>query len=160
MFLILERAYIYLPCILHRILQSELKKNTVQTMHPIYLYILIYTMPTVAEWSRRTYPAPLGAGGVGSIPSNSDAENVPSFRRWRFAMKLSPFILVYTSIYCVMRLHTTLYFESGLIRLATPTDLCPTLFPSRLHHDELHENLRYKFYIMTYIFFIVYNSMY
>ncbi len=28
-------------------------------------------MPSVAEWSRRTYPAPLGAGGVGSIPANS-----------------------------------------------------------------------------------------
>jgi hypothetical protein len=31
-----------------------------------------------------------GAGGVGSIPANSDAQNVPSFRRWRFEMKLSP----------------------------------------------------------------------
>ncbi len=47
-------------------------------------------LPTVAEWSRRTYPAPLEAGGVGLIPANSDAQNVPSFRRWRFAMKLSP----------------------------------------------------------------------
>jgi hypothetical protein len=45
----------------------------------------------VAEWSRRTYPAPLGAGGVGSIPANSDAQRVPSFRRWRYVMKLSPF---------------------------------------------------------------------
>jgi hypothetical protein len=27
---------------------------------------------------------------VGSIPANSDAQNVPSFRRWRFEMKLSP----------------------------------------------------------------------
>jgi hypothetical protein len=45
---------------------------------------------TVAEWSRRTYPAPLGAGGVGSIPANSDALNVPSYRRWLFEMKLSP----------------------------------------------------------------------
>ncbi len=44
----------------------------------------------LGEWSRRTYPAPLGAGGVGSIPANSDAQNVPSFRRWRFEMKLSP----------------------------------------------------------------------
>jgi hypothetical protein len=49
--------------------------------------------PTVAEWSRRTYPAPLGAGGVGSIPANSAAQNVPSFRRWRFEMKLSPFCI-------------------------------------------------------------------
>jgi hypothetical protein len=34
-----------------------------------------------------------GAGGVGSIPANSDRgeQNVPSFRRWRFEMKLSPF---------------------------------------------------------------------
>ena len=46
---------------------------------------------TVAEWSWRTYPAPLGAGGVGSIPANPDAQNVPSFRRRRFEMKLSPF---------------------------------------------------------------------
>jgi hypothetical protein len=30
--------------------------------------VLSDIMPTVAEWSRRTYPAPLGAGGVGSIP--------------------------------------------------------------------------------------------
>jgi hypothetical protein len=36
-------------------------------------------------------PCSSGAGGVGSIPANSDAQNVPSFRRWRFEMKLSPF---------------------------------------------------------------------
>ncbi len=28
---------------------------------------------------------------TGSIPANPDAQNVPSFRRWRFEMKLSPF---------------------------------------------------------------------
>ena len=49
-------------------------------------------METVAEWSWRTYPAPLGAGGVGSIPANPDAQNVPSFRSRRFEMKLSPFL--------------------------------------------------------------------
>ena len=49
-------------------------------------------MQAVAEWSWRTYPAPLGAGGVGSIPANPDALNVPSFRRRRFEMKLSPFM--------------------------------------------------------------------
>jgi hypothetical protein len=27
-----------------------------------------------------------------SYPANSDAQNVPTFRRWRFEMKLSPFI--------------------------------------------------------------------
>ena len=46
----------------------------------------------MADRSRRTYPArsqaaPLGAGGVGSIPANSNAQNVPSLR---FEMKLSP----------------------------------------------------------------------
>jgi hypothetical protein len=33
----------------------------------------------------------MGRAGVGSIPANPDARNVPSFRRWRFEMKLSPF---------------------------------------------------------------------
>ncbi len=36
-------------------------------------------------------PCSTGAGGVGSIPAKTDAQNVPSFRRWRFEMKLSPF---------------------------------------------------------------------
>ncbi len=36
---------------------------------------------TLLLWGRR----------VGSIPTNSDAQNVPSFRRWQFEMKLSPF---------------------------------------------------------------------
>jgi hypothetical protein len=31
---------------------------------------------------------------VGSIPANPDAQIVPSFRRWRFEMKLSPFFCV------------------------------------------------------------------
>ncbi len=30
---------------------------------------------------------------MGSILANSYAPNVPSFRRWRFEMKLSPFFL-------------------------------------------------------------------
>ena len=30
---------------------------------------------------------------MGSIPANSDAQNVPSFRRWRFEMKLVPLYL-------------------------------------------------------------------
>ena len=47
-------------------------------------------MPAVAEWLRQAYPALLELAGVGSIPTNSDAQHVPSFRRWRFEMKLSP----------------------------------------------------------------------
>ncbi len=47
-------------------------------------------MPPVAERLRRAYPALPEWDGVGSIPANSNAQNVPSFRRWRFEMKLSP----------------------------------------------------------------------
>ena len=49
---------------------------------------------TINERLRRAYPAPLGRAGVGSIPANPDAQNVPSFRRWRFEMKLSPFFFI------------------------------------------------------------------
>ena len=66
------------------------------TTQPFVFFLLVTAnmsaMETVAEWSWRTYPAPLGAGGVGSIPANPDAQNVPSFRRRRFEMKLSPFL--------------------------------------------------------------------
>jgi hypothetical protein len=31
---------------------------------------------------------------MGSITANSEAQNVPYFRRWRFEMKLSPFDMV------------------------------------------------------------------
>jgi hypothetical protein len=40
---------------------------------------------------QRAYPALKERAGVGSIPANPDARNVPSFRRWRFEMKPSPF---------------------------------------------------------------------
>jgi hypothetical protein len=44
----------------------------------------------------RTYtPALPEQAGVGSIPANPDTQNVPSFRRWRFEMKLSPLIYSY-----------------------------------------------------------------
>jgi hypothetical protein len=49
-------------------------------------------IPPVAERLRRAYPALLERAGVGSIPANSDAQNVPCFRRWRFEMKLCPFL--------------------------------------------------------------------
>ncbi len=42
-----------------------------------YKSIMDLLMPTVAEWSRRTYPAPLGAGGVGSITANSKRAFIP-----------------------------------------------------------------------------------
>ncbi len=47
----------------------------------------------VAERSRQAYRTLLEWACVGSIPANSDAQNLPSFRRWRFEMKLSPFTL-------------------------------------------------------------------
>jgi hypothetical protein len=46
-------------------------------------------MPPVAERLRQAYPALPERAGVGSTPANSDAQHVPSFRRWRFEMKLS-----------------------------------------------------------------------
>ena len=49
------------------------------------------SLPAVAELVKADIPCSPGAGGVGSIPANSDAQNVPSFRRWRFEMKLSTF---------------------------------------------------------------------
>ncbi len=55
-------------------------------------------IPAVAERLRRAYPALLEWDGVGSIPANSDAQNVPSFRRWRIEMKLSPVTDVKASV--------------------------------------------------------------
>jgi hypothetical protein len=51
-------------------------------------------------------PCSTGAGGVGSIPANSDAQNVPSFRRWRFEMKLSPFCMFQSSARACKGTHT------------------------------------------------------
>ena len=58
---------------------------------------VLYMPPVAKKPRRRAYPAlpsPESAG-VGSIPANPDAQNVPSFkfRRWRFEMKLSPFYI-------------------------------------------------------------------
>ncbi len=55
-----------------------------------YKYQMIFA---VAERLGRAYPALLEWAGVGSIPANSDAQNGPSFRRYRFETKLSPFKL-------------------------------------------------------------------
>jgi hypothetical protein len=52
-----------------------------------------YVPPSLVGEGR--IPCSSGAGGVGSIPANSDAQNVPSFRRWRFEMKLSPFFFFF-----------------------------------------------------------------
>jgi hypothetical protein len=55
-------------------------------------------MPTVAERLRQAYPALTERAGVGSVPANPDARNVPSFHRWRLEMKLSPFFPKYLII--------------------------------------------------------------
>ncbi len=57
--------------------------------------VQICVMPPVAELSRRAYPALLERSCVGSIPANSDAQHVSSFRRWRFEVKLSLFVMFY-----------------------------------------------------------------
>jgi hypothetical protein len=73
-------------------------------------------MPAVAERSRRVYPAFLewAGPGVGSIPANSNAQNVPSFRRWRFEMKLSPFLFIFYIIHIKMHFY---------------------IFPARIHDE-------------------------
>jgi hypothetical protein len=58
-------------------------------------------------------PRSSGAGGVGSIPANPDAQNLPSFRRWRFEMKLSPCAVAVSSI--LGRLPLVLVGDTGTI---------------------------------------------
>jgi hypothetical protein len=60
-------------------------------MYHIYPDISKYNILMCYPVGEGRIPCSTGAGGVGSIPANSDAQNVPSFRRWRFEMKLSPF---------------------------------------------------------------------
>jgi hypothetical protein len=52
--------------------------------------IVILSITRMRLW--RAFPALPERACVGSIPTTSisDAQNVPSFRRWRFEMKLSP----------------------------------------------------------------------
>jgi hypothetical protein len=59
-------------------------------------------MPPVAERLRRAYPALPERVGVGSIPANSDAQNVPSFRRWRFEMKLKSLFFVVENQFVIL----------------------------------------------------------
>ncbi len=56
----------------------------------------MYQYVAVAERLRQAYPTLLEWVGVGSILANS--ENVPSFRHWRFEMKLSPYQYVCTGM--------------------------------------------------------------
>jgi hypothetical protein len=63
----------------------------------VYAHLNISTTP-VAE-RLRAYPALPERAGVGSVPANSDSQNVPTFRRWRFDMKLSHFYnLIYNAV--------------------------------------------------------------
>jgi hypothetical protein len=56
---------------------------------------MLRTEQPVAGWLFRAgIPCSAGAGGVGSIPANSDALNVPSFSRWRFEVNKIGKVLV------------------------------------------------------------------
>jgi hypothetical protein len=68
-------------------------------VNPAVVFSLVFKPRSYPLRLRRAYPAPLGRAGVGSIPANPDAQNVPSFRRWRFEMKLSPFFLSTVAVY-------------------------------------------------------------
>jgi hypothetical protein len=54
-----------------------------------------------------------GAGGVGSNPANSDAQKLPSFRRWRFKMKLS----LFNYLHYVYYIHYAYYSNSVYVRI-------------------------------------------
>jgi hypothetical protein len=49
---------------------------------------IISNDPPKPSWRRQTYPAPLGRRGFD--PRDSYSQKVPTLRRWRFEMKLSP----------------------------------------------------------------------
>jgi hypothetical protein len=70
-------------------------------------------------------PCSTGAGGVGSIPANSDAQNVPSFRRWRFELKLSPFFLNFffprTAVFVLFLLIFNSYAPGQSVKPRHPT---------------------------------------
>jgi hypothetical protein len=82
--------------------------------------------------------------GVGSIPANSDAQNVPSFRRWRFEMKHSPFFGMLVCCFC------------SPILLWPTMDPSPSIVPSfqvstlkTLDDPENGNYSYYKYYVMA-----------
>jgi hypothetical protein len=62
-------------------------------------FVTLTTLALQLRWRKARIPCSSGTGGVGSIPANPDAQNVPSFRRWRFEMKLSPIAASYVIIH-------------------------------------------------------------
>jgi hypothetical protein len=74
--------------------EYDKKNDAIDLIEKHLMLILMYIhIPAVAERLIRACPAPLGRAGVGLIPANPNAQNVPSFRRWRFEMKLSLFFI-------------------------------------------------------------------
>ncbi len=103
------------------------------------------SMPAVAERLRRAYPAPLGRAGVGSIPANPDAQHVPSFRRWRFEMKLSPFM--------------SIMFGATAMWIGR-TSCIPPLYQqqSLMQNIALHPSVRcFSFFLHSVVFYSNYN---
>ncbi len=90
-------------CIQH--FQQQCLTSRTRSLYPDMRHFKSTYTSIMDRWlfksSTSPYPAPLGAGGVDSIPANSGAQNVPSFRRWRFEMKLSPFFFVFSGL-CVV----------------------------------------------------------
>jgi hypothetical protein len=85
-------------CVCITALRRDINHKLSITILQYQAVIIIITMNTLCinlqqyQYNVARIPRSSGAGGVGSIPANPDAQNVPSFRRWRFEMKLSPFI--------------------------------------------------------------------
>ena len=65
----------------------------------------------MAELVKADIPCSSGAGGVGSIPANSYAQNVPSFRSWRFEMKRS---ILMVHVFTIQWIFYFQYFEHNI----------------------------------------------
>ncbi len=109
--------------------------------------------PPVAERLKRAYPTLPGRAGVGSIPANSDALNVPSFRRWRFEKKLSSFYDIERYIFDIGELkHRYRYHYSSTLtskvcdlryRIMIPSESLRYRTPSILTYDNEGAKSRY-----------------
>jgi hypothetical protein len=75
-------------------------------------------------YNSAAYPAPL-------VPANPDAQNVPSFRRWRFEMKRSPLIQpFFVRIPVAGSAHRSLSRSARMVERSGSSISCPTTQPT------------------------------
>ncbi len=97
-------------------------------------------------------PAPLEAGGVGSIPANSDAQHVPSFSHWGFEIELSPYqpckylngCIDYIIYYIMHSSYIMLHLQLHILHSTLP-------LYNNTHYMRYYTNYCMKHYITCYI---------